>query len=370
MEHGVLEQVTGIESVSTIKALQYAQQNNIPIHYITKENLESELSQITFSNQLISEIRASVNAGKIIIIPEHELEINQWSGVGYMVLDPDTFACGYMISGGMAGGAMTWYEVAWEIIKGTVEGIGVGLMIMFYAWLFPELIPLFIIAGIVGYVYMLYSISTRMYDGVINDDTREIQEAVIDGCSFILTSLFFLGLYEATKPDTSTGKTPLEEANEQAGEAKGGEQTPEMSPSKVQQPIEYIKNHLKCGSGEYTKSNGIKGAHNETEFLKQLDDFGGKITNVTELEPGINEYEYWLPRKDGSGVFYKDPYLKTTYDPSIISDETFFNRAMEAFDSATFDGRHFSGYDSNGQLWEGYINQSGEITTIYPIKLK
>lgn len=222
MEHGVLEQVTGIESVSTIKALQYAQQNNIPIHYITKENLESELSQITFSNQLISEIRASVNAGKIIIIPEHELEINQWSGVGYMVLDPDTFACGYMISGGMAGGAMTWYEVAWEIIKGTVKGIGVGLMIMFYAWLFPELIPLFIIAGIVGYVYMLYSISTRMYDGVINDDTREIQEAVIDGCSFILTSLFFLGLYEATKPETNTGKTSLEEANGEAEGAKTG----------------------------------------------------------------------------------------------------------------------------------------------------
>ena len=111
MEHGVLEQVTGIESVSTIKALQYAQNNNVKLHYINKENLENELVQISFSDQLISEIRSSVNTGKIIIIPEREITINQWTGVGYMVLDPDTYACGYMISGGMAGGAMTWDEV-------------------------------------------------------------------------------------------------------------------------------------------------------------------------------------------------------------------------------------------------------------------
>ena len=121
-----------VESVSTIKALQYAQQNDVPIHYITKDNYDSEVAQLDFTDQLISEIRASVNSGKVIIIPEHEIVINQWTGVGYLVLDPDTFACGYMISGGMAGGAMTWYEVLWETAKATGTGIFAGLCIAFW----------------------------------------------------------------------------------------------------------------------------------------------------------------------------------------------------------------------------------------------
>lgn len=69
MEHGILEQVTGVESVSTIKALQYAQQNNVLIHYINKDNLDTELAQLNFSDQLIGDIRSSVNSGKVIIIP-------------------------------------------------------------------------------------------------------------------------------------------------------------------------------------------------------------------------------------------------------------------------------------------------------------
>lgn len=97
MEHGVLEQVTGIESISTIKTFQYAQENNIPIHFINKDNINEELDKITVDSQVKQEIRISVNSGKIVIIPENTITINQWSGVGYMVLDPDTFACGYMI---------------------------------------------------------------------------------------------------------------------------------------------------------------------------------------------------------------------------------------------------------------------------------
>ena len=50
----------------------------------------------------------------MVIIPEQEITINQ-CGIGYMVLDTETYACGYMISGGLAGGAMTWYEVLEEV---------------------------------------------------------------------------------------------------------------------------------------------------------------------------------------------------------------------------------------------------------------
>ena len=123
MEHGVLEQVTGIESVSTIKTFQYAQEHNIPIHMISSENMNDELSALTVSDQVKQEIRTSVNSGKAVIIPETEITINQWNGVGYMVLDLDTCACGYMISGGTAGGAMSAFEVIDEYITYVYEGV-------------------------------------------------------------------------------------------------------------------------------------------------------------------------------------------------------------------------------------------------------
>ena len=84
MEHGVLEQVTGIESVSTIKVLAYAQENGIALHSITKENLPEETESLAVSGQVKEEIAAAVQTGKVVIIPEQEITINQWSGVGYM----------------------------------------------------------------------------------------------------------------------------------------------------------------------------------------------------------------------------------------------------------------------------------------------
>jgi transglutaminase-like putative cysteine protease len=122
MEHGVLEQVTGVESVSTIKTFQYSQENDIPIHVITKDNLSEELAAINVSSQTVTAIRTSVNSGKTVIIPEETITINQWSGEGYMVLDPDTFACGYMISGGKAGGSMTIEQMIGEYISYVVQG--------------------------------------------------------------------------------------------------------------------------------------------------------------------------------------------------------------------------------------------------------
>lgn len=202
MEHGILEQVTGVESVSTIKALQYAQQNNVPIHYITKENLDSEVAQLTFSDQLISDIRSSVNSGKVIIIPEHEITIHQWSGVGYMVLDPDTFACGYMISGGMAGGAMAWYEVLGAVGLNVLTGLGIGLLLAPIASIPVVGVPILIGLACIGAFMAGWNIGTHLYNAFSGDefDVREFQYAMIDLSSFCFTIAIGEGIknkYEA-----------------------------------------------------------------------------------------------------------------------------------------------------------------------------
>jgi len=78
---------------------------------------------ISVSSNVKQEIRTAINSGKVVIIPETEITINQWNGVGYMVLDTDTFACGYMISGGTAGGAMSAFEVIDRYIDLVANGI-------------------------------------------------------------------------------------------------------------------------------------------------------------------------------------------------------------------------------------------------------
>ncbi len=151
MEHGVLEQVTGIESVSTIKTFQYAQEHNIPMHTIVKENLNDELNEISVSANVKQEIRSAVNSGKTVIIPEREITINHWSGIGYMVLDTDTFACGYMISGGLAGGSMTIPQMIGEYVGYVILGILTGILL--------ELVASVIVTGWVGLLFKAFKIA-------------------------------------------------------------------------------------------------------------------------------------------------------------------------------------------------------------------
>lgn len=223
MEHGVLEQLTGIESVSTIKVLQYAVDNNIPIHYITKDNLESEISELAFSANMINEIRTQVNSGKVIVIPEHDITINQWTGVGYMVLDPDTCACGYMISGGMSGGAMTWYEVLGAVVLNVVKGVAIGLGFMLLSAICPWLAPILAIAACVGAFMAGWSIGTHIYNFIDTGNVREFQEGMIELASFCLVIGIFEGLKGKTESDASKNPETAENADAECeGSCKEG----------------------------------------------------------------------------------------------------------------------------------------------------
>ena len=213
MEHGILEQITGVESVSTIKVLEYADENNIPIHVVAKENMSSEMNTLDISEQVKQEISSSVNAGKIVIIPEQEIEINQWSGIGYMILDPDTFACAYMISGGLAGGAMTAGEVIGEYLNYVVSGL---VTVILY-----ELIKAAVISvlpfGWVAYAFMVFEfilILDWVYElvGLFNSfyqtgDVRYLQEA----CIQIASVATIAAIMPAIKPKLDELKTSISE---------------------------------------------------------------------------------------------------------------------------------------------------------------
>ncbi len=90
--------------VSTTQVLSFANAQNIPIYRIDQSNIFQILPQLQIVQAIKQDILNSVNAGKVVIIPQQEVSIGLWQGVGYIVQDPTNGNAAYLISGGLAGG--------------------------------------------------------------------------------------------------------------------------------------------------------------------------------------------------------------------------------------------------------------------------
>jgi hypothetical protein len=107
LENVIFEQTYELESISAMKALQLANGQEIPIYTVNPSNLSQVLPQLVLSNEVKEDIVNAVNAGKVVTVPQRNLQLKRWSGVGYIIIDPSTGAGAYMISGGLAGGIVT-----------------------------------------------------------------------------------------------------------------------------------------------------------------------------------------------------------------------------------------------------------------------
>ncbi|GEM_PF-1138719 len=105
MEHVIHEQIFKVPSVSSIKIIAEANSRGIPVYSIAKDDI-GKINELNVSSYVKTDIRNSINSGKIVIIPKEEIQYYDWYGTGYIVMDPETGAAGYMISGGIAGGSI------------------------------------------------------------------------------------------------------------------------------------------------------------------------------------------------------------------------------------------------------------------------
>ncbi len=124
MEHLVPEQMFSTETekaqgISAVKALAIASQQGQKIWTIDKTNLELALSKITIGADAKTDIRNGVNAGKVVTAHEAQINFNGWVGEGYTLIDPNTGAGGYIISGGGNGG-----ELFLGIATGLLQAFG------------------------------------------------------------------------------------------------------------------------------------------------------------------------------------------------------------------------------------------------------
>jgi hypothetical protein len=106
LEGRMIEQVYGLEGISTVRILQIANNSRIPIYAIDRGNAE-EIDQLNYGESLKADLRDAVSAGMQVTIPRNGIEYYGFRGTGWIVHDPTTGAGGYMIDGGLAGGRST-----------------------------------------------------------------------------------------------------------------------------------------------------------------------------------------------------------------------------------------------------------------------
>ena len=126
------------------------------------------------SPQVKTDIQNAVNAGKTVTVPKTNIAIDTWTGVGYILFDPNTGAGAYMISGGFAGGGSDvsnieiiakWLLIAIaalaivgliEAMEGLITAISITLVESLIAALFVTPILLIAIIFILIAAYLIF----------------------------------------------------------------------------------------------------------------------------------------------------------------------------------------------------------------------
>jgi hypothetical protein len=102
-EHAIIEQVYKVGAISAIKAIQLANAEGQKIFRITSDNYNAVIPLLQTDAFVKSDIENAIHAGKEVVVHERQLQLSEWSGTGYILVDPLTGAGAYMISGGFAG---------------------------------------------------------------------------------------------------------------------------------------------------------------------------------------------------------------------------------------------------------------------------
>ncbi|HKL26776.1 MAG TPA: transglutaminase domain-containing protein, partial [Desulfuromonadales bacterium] len=114
LEHRVFEDRFDLPAVSTAKLFGLAASAQVPVLTIDADNQAELLPALDLAPQIAADILDAANRGWTVRIPQQPLGLRDWQGSGYVKEDPGTGAAGYMLSGGIAGGATVSRVEAWH----------------------------------------------------------------------------------------------------------------------------------------------------------------------------------------------------------------------------------------------------------------
>ena len=92
---------TGISTVSLIGA---AQAQGVKV-YRLKPGQESLVGQLQISADVQNEILQALGLGKEVAVPQSEVTLGTYNGIGYIIEDPSDGSAAYQIDGGRSGGS-------------------------------------------------------------------------------------------------------------------------------------------------------------------------------------------------------------------------------------------------------------------------
>lgn len=128
LESQTLQQFTGVKSVSTAEVFRQCNENGIDLKMVSSENKEI-IETLQISTEDKAEITQKVNEGYLVIVPEKNITINQWTGTAYIVQSRDGTQNTFIITGDKNGGYSTVDIVAYMIIATIGSGVDMYGMI-------------------------------------------------------------------------------------------------------------------------------------------------------------------------------------------------------------------------------------------------
>jgi hypothetical protein len=97
------------QGISAVKALAIAASQGQRIYTLNQQNQAYHASIVAGLNtdaETKAEITNALNAGMEVTVHQGDITANGWTGSGYIILDPETGAGAYKISGGANGGSL------------------------------------------------------------------------------------------------------------------------------------------------------------------------------------------------------------------------------------------------------------------------
>jgi cell wall-associated NlpC family hydrolase len=132
-EGAVFEAIHGFDSVSAVKALQAAAAQGVPVYKIDQSNAAQILPLLQLASEDRQEIQDGIAVGLVAIVPQRDIVINEWSGAGFIIKDPQTASGVYRISGGLSGSTIVKFLDGLQIVS-LFKGP--------FAWLFDKIDPM------------------------------------------------------------------------------------------------------------------------------------------------------------------------------------------------------------------------------------
>ena len=102
-EHLVFEGFFSTAAVSSMKLLRTAADQGVPIHRINSGNIAQILPLLSLAPEDLADIQNGIAVGKEAIVSQTEVQVDNYRGVGLLILDPAKGDGLYLISGGLAG---------------------------------------------------------------------------------------------------------------------------------------------------------------------------------------------------------------------------------------------------------------------------